>query len=173
MKGSFRNERKPRKRMNRPSARGNVPVCWSRNDLMCLPRPWRISHRGNRSSWTSNIKIRSGTTRAGFLFGFRWSSGLAISPATPLSVSEARPQDTGVGWADNTDQVPDASRITPPVQHPSEGPINPLTLQIDLAPGFLLDRVESPTHPIRFETNGNGTTHIDVGRPFHVCGSRL
>jgi Ca-activated chloride channel family protein len=81
-------------------------------------------------------------------------------PGTPLSSVEAQPHETGVGWAVNTDQVSDASRITPPVQHPGQGPINPLTLQIDLAPGFLLDRVESPTHSIHVETNSNGTKHI-------------
>ena len=97
-----------------------------------------------------------------FSIRFPMVVGPRYIPGSPLSVSEAQPQDTGVGWADNTDQVPDASRITPPVQHPSEDPINPLTLQIDLAPGFLLDRVESPTHPIRFEPNGNGTTHITL-----------
>ena len=86
-------------------------------------------------------------------------------PVAPLVVSESQPHDTGLGWAVNTGQVPDASRITPPVQHPSEGPINPLTLQIDLAPGFLLDRVESPTHPILVETNSNGSTHITLGTP--------
>lgn len=81
-------------------------------------------------------------------------------PGTPLSIVEAQPHKTGAGWAVNTDQVPDASRITPPVQHPDQAPINPLTLQIDLAPGFLLDRVESPTHPIHVGTNSNGRTHI-------------
>ncbi|HNP30600.1 MAG TPA: marine proteobacterial sortase target protein, partial [Nitrospirales bacterium] len=83
-------------------------------------------------------------------------------PGTPLSESEAQPQDTGAGWAVDTDQVPDASRITPPVQHPGQGPINPLTLQIDLEPGFLLDRVESPTHPIHVETDSNGRTRITL-----------
>ena len=62
----------------------------------------------------------------------------------------------------NTDQVPDASRITPPVRHADRGPINPLTLHIDLAPGFFLDRIESPTHPIQTDTNENGTTHITL-----------
>ena len=63
---------------------------------------------------------------------------------------------TSLGWAPNTNQVPDASRITPPVQHPSRGPINPISLQIDLAPGMLLQQIESPTHPISImkqETN--------------------
>jgi len=83
-------------------------------------------------------------------------------PGTPLSPPEEQAPANGLGWAGNTDQVPDASRITPPVQHPNQGSINPLLLQIDLAPGFLLDRVESPTHPIQIETNHQGTTLITL-----------
>ena len=83
-------------------------------------------------------------------------------PGTPLLPHEDHPQAIGQGWASNTQQVPDASRMTPPVQHPSHGPINPLTLDIDLAPGFLLDRVTSPTHPIQTTTTPGGTTHITL-----------
>ncbi len=97
-----------------------------------------------------------------FSIRFPMVVGPRYIPGTPLSPLEEQTQKNGVGWAVNTDQVPDASRITPPVQHPNQGSINPLTIQIDLAPGFLLDRVESPTHPIRFETNGNGTTQITI-----------
>ncbi|MDH5699854.1 MAG: VIT domain-containing protein, partial [Nitrospirota bacterium] len=97
-----------------------------------------------------------------FSLRFPMVVGPRYIPGTPLSLDEAQPQETGVGWTVNTDQVSDASRITPPVQHPGEGPINPLILHIDLAPGFLLDRVESPTHRIHVETNSNGTTHITL-----------
>ena len=48
----------------------------------------------------------------------------------------------------DTDAVPDASRITPPVRHPSEGPINPVTLRVELDPGVPLAGVESPYHAI-------------------------
>ncbi|WNM63790.1 marine proteobacterial sortase target protein [Candidatus Nitrospira neomarina] len=100
-----------------------------------------------------------------FSLRFPMVVGPRYIPGTPLSMVEAQSQTTGVGWAVNTDQVPDASRITPPVQHPGEGPLNPLTLQIDLAPGFLLDRVESPTHPIQVDTHSNGRTHITLADP--------
>ena len=55
-----------------------------------------------------------------------------------------------------TDAVPDASRITPPVEHPSKGPINPVTLKIDLAPGFPLARLESPYHKIKVSSQQDG-----------------
>ncbi|HEU4368500.1 MAG TPA: marine proteobacterial sortase target protein [Methylomirabilota bacterium] len=64
---------------------------------------------------------------------------------------------SGAGWAPDTDAVPDASRITPPVRHPSEGPINPVTLRIELDPGVPLAGVESPSHAIH-------TTSLRGGR---------
>jgi len=62
----------------------------------------------------------------------------------------------GSGWSLNTDQVADASRITPPVlnsgqdleNEPEHRPINPVSLRIDLDTGFLLSNIESPYHPI-------------------------
>jgi Ca-activated chloride channel family protein len=56
--------------------------------------------------------------------------------------------EPGTGWGVNTAEVPDAERITPPVRHPSEGPINPVDLSIDLDPGLRLHRLVSPYHPI-------------------------
>jgi Ca-activated chloride channel homolog len=56
--------------------------------------------------------------------------------------------DPGTGWGINTDAVPDAARITPPVRHPRQGPINPVTLAVDLDTGFPLRRVESPFHAV-------------------------
>ncbi len=76
----------------------------------------------------------------------------------PQEHSTGLPQ--GLGWATNTDEVPDASRITPPVQHPVHGLLNPITLHIDLAPGFRLQSIESPTHPIHITRQENRTYDI-------------
>ncbi|MEE8234107.1 MAG: marine proteobacterial sortase target protein, partial [Gammaproteobacteria bacterium] len=66
----------------------------------------------------------------------------------------------GTGWSVNTSQVPDASRITPPVlnteqgsehepgQEPEQNSINPVSLKINLDMGFLLSHIDSPTHQI-------------------------
>ena len=54
----------------------------------------------------------------------------------------------GAGWGVNTDQVPDAERITPPVAHPAQGYVNPLTLVVELGPGFPIATIESPYHAI-------------------------
>jgi Ca-activated chloride channel homolog len=58
----------------------------------------------------------------------------------------------GTGWSLNTDQVADASRITPPVLNTGQDselhPINPVNIKIDLDTGFILSHIDSPYHPI-------------------------
>ncbi|MDH5509956.1 MAG: marine proteobacterial sortase target protein [Nitrospinota bacterium] len=56
---------------------------------------------------------------------------------------------SGLGWAPDTDQVPDASAITPPVNNPAEGKINPVTLEVDLMPGYPMEYIRSATHKIK------------------------
>jgi Ca-activated chloride channel family protein len=67
-------------------------------------------------------------------------------PGAPSEESVTRFDDRG--WAVDTDRVPDASRITPPVWQ-GEGKINPITLTVHLDAGFPLARVASPYHAIR------------------------
>jgi Ca-activated chloride channel family protein len=56
--------------------------------------------------------------------------------------------DAGTGWGANTDQVPDAERVTPPVAPPASGLVNPVTLSVALNPGFALAKIDSPYHAI-------------------------
>ncbi|MFO0995405.1 MAG: marine proteobacterial sortase target protein [Alphaproteobacteria bacterium] len=44
--------------------------------------------------------------------------------------------------------VPDAARITPPVLHPADGAVNPVTLDIALDAGMPVAWVKSPTHKL-------------------------
>ena len=55
---------------------------------------------------------------------------------------------SGTGWAMNTDQVPDAERITPPVLHPDKGDINPVEININLDAGFPLQHITSSYHNV-------------------------
>jgi Ca-activated chloride channel family protein len=52
----------------------------------------------------------------------------------------------GCGLED--DAGDDPARITPPVQHPAHGPLNPVTLRITLDPGLPVTGIASPYHPI-------------------------
>ncbi len=78
-------------------------------------------------------------------------------PGTP----SAAPQD-GTGWAYDTDQVPDASRITPPVAAPGTGPVNPVSLTVELDAGFPLGEIESPSHPIMLTAGEYGRVTVTL-----------
>jgi Ca-activated chloride channel family protein len=94
--------------------------------------------------------------RGEFSLRFPTVVGPRYVPGHPESESSdaAATGTTGAGWALDSDRVPDASRVTPPVRRPERGPINPVRIRVDLAPGFEIDRLESPYHPIRVEERG-------------------
>lgn len=52
------------------------------------------------------------------------------------------------GWALNSDEVADASRITPPITDTNQGYDNPVSINIKLETGFPLINVASSYHPI-------------------------
>ncbi len=60
----------------------------------------------------------------------------------------------GTGMVQNTNQVPDASRITSPVLHPKHGPINPVSIKIELDAGFKIAKLESPYHKTTMRHDG-------------------
>jgi Ca-activated chloride channel family protein len=94
-----------------------------------------------------------------FSLRFPMVVGPRYIPGTPVVMEDQPP---GNGWSLDTDRVPDASRITPPVRHPNAGPVNPLSLNIDLAPGFPLGKLESPYHNILSIAEPDGRQHITL-----------
>ncbi|HKY73517.1 MAG TPA: marine proteobacterial sortase target protein [Nitrospira sp.] len=103
-----------------------------------------------------------------FSLRFPMVVGPRYVPGTPIIIED---QSQGNGWSVNTDRVPDASRITPPVQHPHRGPINPVSLAIDLAAGFPLGKIESAYHDILTIPEPDGRVHIAL-RQDHVPADR-
>ena len=97
-----------------------------------------------------------------FSLRFPMVVGPRYIPGRPDPTHDRSNQQSGSGWAPDTDQVPDASRITPPAQHPRHGPLNPITMHIDLAPGMRLHQIESPTHLITVNKQGNNTYQITL-----------
>lgn len=63
----------------------------------------------------------------------------------------------GGGWASDTDQVEDASQITPPVAGPGEPLRNPVELSISLAPGFPVKGLNSLYHGVKVEEKMAGS----------------
>ena len=82
---------------------------------------------------------------------FRLRFPMAITPryipGRPMLQEETVTKFNGLGWGINTDQAPDASRITPPTLQ-SEEKINPISLTIKLNAGFSLTQLNSAYHPI-------------------------
>ena len=91
-------------------------------------------------------------------FGLRFPMvvGPRYIPGVPIAGT------SGTGWAPDTDAVPDASRVTPPVAHPSRGPINPITLRVELDPGVPLAAVESPSHAIHTKRLSGGRWEVEL-----------
>ena len=69
---------------------------------------------------------------------------------------------SGTGWAPDTDQVPDGSRITPPVADPAVGPINPVGFSVTLDAGFAIDTIDSPFHAVTVDRTGPETARITL-----------
>jgi Ca-activated chloride channel family protein len=86
--------------------------------------------------------------------------GLRYIPGTPVIIEEDDPR--GSGFRFDTDRVSDASRMTPPMQPPGHGAINPVSLSLALNPGFPVSKVESPFHPIIVIQEADGGYQISL-----------
>ena len=101
--------------------------------------------------YQEDVRYDSGS----FELRFPMVVGTKYIPGTPAVTGFA-----GTGWAENTDAVPDASRVTPPVADPRSGHTHPVTLKVALDAGFPLAVVESPSHAIRTARADGGTTEV-------------
>ncbi len=66
----------------------------------------------------------------------------------------------GRGWAVATDQVADASRITPPVVAGADRAVNPLAISVDLDAGLPLAVIDSPYHRVDVAETGAGRYRV-------------
>lgn len=79
-----------------------------------------------------------------------------FNPGEPIT---SRPP-SGSGWSFDTKEVPDGSRITPPILNPEAGSINPVRIRVFLDAGFPLSEVVSSYHPIEVIREGNGKAEV-------------
>ncbi len=81
----------------------------------------------------------------------RYMPGRSIAPPAGEEAPPALAVNPYLGWAEPTDQVPDADAISP-LQYPQEGdehrPLNPLEVTVRLDMGMPLARVDAPYHDI-------------------------
>jgi Ca-activated chloride channel family protein len=81
--------------------------------------------------------------RGRYEFAFPMVVGPRYIPGAPLPGP-----DTGGGWAPDTDRVPDASRITPPVLKPDERTGHDIALTLHLEAGVPAYDLQSKSHDI-------------------------
>ncbi|WP_416307144.1 marine proteobacterial sortase target protein [Neptunicella sp. SCSIO 80796] len=79
-------------------------------------------------------------------------------PGRPIS-----PVFSATGWALNTDQVPDASLISPPIKD-RDSSENKVDLQVTLNSGFALSRIESEFHPVDITYQDDKQVKLELQR---------
>jgi len=110
-------------------------------------------HIDVRLRYVEPLRWADGTVRLTFpmVVGPRYIAGTAATG------------HSGTGWALDTDAVPDASRITPPVRNPeSTRPGHDISVTVDLDPGFETSAVNSISHPVTINRLGDGRQHITL-----------
>jgi Ca-activated chloride channel family protein len=70
----------------------------------------------------------------------------------------------GPGSVPDTRQVPDASRITPPVLRPEKRPGYNISLSVDIDAGLPIQHIKSGSHQISMSDLGPGRYHITLAR---------
>ncbi len=97
------------------------------------------------------------------LFSLRFPMvvGPRYIPGVPLAGKE-KTVGGGLGWAADTDQVPDASRITPPVDIDPGNESNAVVLDIHLHAGLPLSFVDSPYHSVEVSEVSDGEYRIGL-----------
>jgi Ca-activated chloride channel homolog len=88
---------------------------------------------------------------------FRLRFPMAITPryipAAAMAMSDAPDDKAG---------VIDADRVTPPVAHPADGAINPISLSLDIDAGFPLARLSSTYHSVHVEERPGNRYHVTL-----------
>ena len=69
---------------------------------------------------------------------------------------------SGTGWAQDTDAVADASRITPPVQNPESRSGHDISLAVDLDSGFQAAAVHCISHRVSVRQLEDGRQHVEL-----------
>ena len=100
-------------------------------------------------SYVETLRYEEGTCE----FSFPMVVGPRYVPGNPTGAS-------GGGWSPDTDQVPDASKITPPVAKPGTRAGHDISISVKLDAGLPVDRIASKTHEVDIEDQGPGRAWI-------------
>lgn len=68
----------------------------------------------------------------------------------------------GTGWASDTNEVPDASRITPPVLKPGRRSGHDISLTVELDAGLSIKDLHSKSHDVDIYEQGKGQASVSI-----------
>lgn len=118
----------------------------------------RVANIGPGEEVTVEIEYQQTVGFADGVFSLRFPMVVGpryIPGQSPAEGAEQPVSVNATGWAKNTDQVPDASQITPPVDLAGQTTI-PVDMTVDLAAGIPLARIDSLYHGIVSKVVGEG-----------------
>ena len=94
---------------------------------------------------------------------FRLRFPMVVGPRYIPGAPAPRPS-VGTGWSPDTVEVPDASRITPPVEHPARGALNPVSLTVELDPGVPVAHLVASYHAVHTTPLAAGRYRIELAQ---------
>ena len=72
------------------------------------------------------------------------------------------PRSDGTGWSPDTDQVPDASRVSPPVLAPGQRSGHDLSLTVEIDAGLPIQAVRSVSHAVNVEDLAPSRSRVSI-----------
>ena len=102
-------------------------------------------------SYVEILNYEDGT----YQFTFPMVVGPRYIPGTPTGKE-------GGGWSPDTDQVPDASKITPPVAPKGTRAGHDISINLTIDSGVPLEGVVSPSHEVTLTRNGPATAVVSL-----------
>lgn len=120
-----------------------------------------VANIGPHETVRVEIEYQQRVAYADGQFGLRLP--LVVAPRYIPGQPASEPR-SGSGWAADTDRVPDAARITPPVAVPDAVPgtatstVDPVHIAVELDVGLPLATITSASHRLRIE-RGDGTRY--------------
>lgn len=90
-----------------------------------------------------------------FTFAFPTVVGPRFMPGNPTG-------SQGTGREPDTDGVPDASKISPPVAEEGQRAGHDISISLDIDAGVSLSNVESKLHEVRVEADGETKSHVTL-----------
>jgi Ca-activated chloride channel family protein len=98
-------------------------------------------------SYVETLKYEAGT----YVFSFPTVVGPRYIPGAPRQQESTNAQPKGGGMAPDTDRVPDASRVTPPVAWKGTRAGHDISIEVSLDAGLPIEELKSTSHEIEIE----------------------